>query len=142
MIELQDRVEPARLPQLMELFAQAWWARDRDVADVAAMLERSDLVFALIDWATDRLVGFSRVLTDGVFLAMVLDVVVAEDARRQGLGASLMEAVLQHPQLAGVRSVELVCQPELVPFYRRHGFTDQVGHSRLMRRSADLNLIS
>jgi len=49
---------------------------------------------------------------------------------------------LQHPQLAGVRSVELVCQPELVPFYRRHGFTDQVGHSRLMRRSADLNLIS
>lgn len=142
MIELQDRVEPARLPQLMELFAQAWWARDRAVADVAAMLERSDLVFALIDWATDRLVGFSRVLTDGVFLAMVLDVVVAEDARRQGLGASLMEAVLQHPQLAGVRSVELVCQPELVPFYRRHGFTDQVGHSRLMRRSADLNLIS
>ncbi len=139
MIELQDHVEPERLPQLMDLFAQAWWAKDRTAADVAAMLERSDLVFGLIDRATDRLVGFTRVLTDGVFLAVVLDVIVTEDARKRGLGENLMDAVLSHPQLAGVQSVELVCQPELVAFYRRFGFTDQVGHSRLMRKSADLS---
>jgi hypothetical protein len=79
MIELQDRVEPDRLPQLMELYAQAWWATSRTAAGVATVLERSDLVFALVDRAADRLVGFSRVLTDGVYLAMVLDVIVAED---------------------------------------------------------------
>lgn len=142
MIELEDHVEPGRLPQLMDLFAQAWWARDRDVAGVAAMLERSDLVFALVDRKADRLVGFARVLTDEVYLAMVLDVVVAQDSRKNGLGTSLLEAILSHPQVTRARSIELVCQPDLIPFYRRFGFTDQVGHSRLLRKSADVTLMS
>ncbi len=45
----------------------------------------------------------------------------------------LIDAIVKHPRLADVRSVELVCQPDMVPFYR-WGFTDEVGGSRLMRR--------
>jgi ribosomal protein S18 acetylase RimI-like enzyme len=85
---------------------------------------------------------FARVLTDGVYLAVVLDVVVADDCRNNGLGGSLMEAILGHPQVSRVRSIELVCQPDLIAFYRRFGFTDQVGHSRLLRKSADPILMS
>ncbi len=55
-------------------------------------------------------------ITDDGYLALVLDVIV------------------EHPRLADVRSVEIVCQPDMVPFYRRWGFTDEVGGSRLMRR--------
>src|SRR5262245_15503359 len=112
MIELQHHVERHRLPQLMMLFSQAWWAEHRAKSDVITMLERSDLVFALVDRQADRLIGFARVLTDGVYLAMVLDVIVAEDARRQGLGEVLMEAVVNHPEVARARSIELVCQPD------------------------------
>jgi len=39
-----------------------------------------------------------------------------------------------------VQSVELVRQPELVGFYRRWGFMDEVGGSRLMRRTSDPTL--
>jgi len=49
----------------------------------------------------------------------------------------LMDTVVGHPQMATVRSIELVCQPDVMPFYRRWGFTDQVGPSRLMRKTAD-----
>jgi hypothetical protein len=49
----------------------------------------------------------------------------------------LLDAIVGHPRLAAVRSVELVCQPDLVPFYRRWGITEPVGRSRLMRRTAD-----
>lgn len=132
-MELRNRLESERLPQLMELFAAGWWTADRASDDVAAMLEASDLVFALVHRPDDRLVGFARVLTDGVYLAVVLDVLVAPDARGSGVGAMLMDAVVRHPRLAAVRSVELVCQPELLPFYRRWGFTEQVGRSTLMR---------
>jgi hypothetical protein len=52
-----------------------------------------------------------------------------------------MEAVLAHPHVAGVRSVELVCRPDVVAFYRRWGFTEQVGPSRLMRRTGDTALL-
>jgi predicted GNAT family N-acyltransferase len=73
---------------------------------------------------------------------MVLDVVVSDDLRGSGLGAALMDAVIQHPRLTGVQSIELVCQPDLIPFYNRWGFTNEVGQSQLMRRTTDPRLTS
>jgi predicted GNAT family N-acyltransferase len=97
-------------------------------------------VVTVVDRRTERLVGFARVLTDRTCLAVVLDVIVAPGARGEGVGAMVMDAVLAHPWVAGVNSVELVCQPDLVGFYERWGFTQQVGRSRLMRRTSDASL--
>lgn len=129
--------------ELKELFKSAWWTASRDLEGVTAMLERSDVVFALrLPGEPGELAGFARVLTDEVYLAMVLDVIVTPRHRGGGLGAALMEAILSHPKVSGARSVELVCQPDLIGFYRRWGFTDEVGRSRLMRRTADPALLS
>ncbi|WP_405065677.1 GNAT family N-acetyltransferase [Kribbella sp. NBC_01510] len=139
-IAVLTSVEPARLPDLLHLFATAWWMSDRTLDETVRILAESDLVLTLQDQDTDRLVGFARILTDYAHVALVLDVVVAAEHRGAGLGAALMDAVVSHPRLADVRSIELVCQPELVPFYRRWGFTDEVGRSLLMRRTADARL--
>jgi hypothetical protein len=48
----------------------------------------------------------------------------------------LPDAIVTHPRLAAVQSLELVCQPDLIAFYRRWGFSNDVGPSRLMRRRA------
>jgi GNAT superfamily N-acetyltransferase len=141
-IELKDQVGPDRLDELMELFAGQWWTARRTRDDVEAMLRGSGLLFALIDTSINRLVGFARVITDGVYLAMLLDVIVANDRRGMGLGRALLDSVTNHATLVNVQSVELVCQPDLVPFYRQWGFTDQVGQSRLMRRTSETVLIS
>lgn len=135
-----DALTPAHLAELMELFAAEWWTADRDLAAVTRMIAASDLIVGLEDRSDGRLVGFARVLTDGVYVALVLDVIVAARHRGSGLGGLLLDAVVGHPALAGVRSVELVCQPELMPFYRRFGFTEEVGRSRLMRRTRDPRL--
>lgn len=139
-IEVRYAVEPERVPQLMDLYAGEWWTADRASADVVRMLEASDLVVALVDRSGDRLVGFARALTDDAYVALILDVIVAAPWRRRGLGAVLMRALVSHPRLAGVTSLELTCQPGLAAFYRRFGFTDQVGGSRLMRRTTDPRL--
>jgi GNAT superfamily N-acetyltransferase len=97
------------------------------------MLAGTDLVLALIDRATDRLVGFTRALTDWRYRAYVYDVIVAPDWQGRGLGRVLMDATME--RLAGVESIELTCKPEMIPFYRRWGFSDELGGSLLMRRS-------
>jgi GNAT superfamily N-acetyltransferase len=133
-LEIRDTLESERIDQLLELYAQAWWARDRAASDVRRMLEATDLVFALIDRGADRLVGFARVLTDGVYRAFVYDVVVDDGYRDRGLGRMLMDAIVAHPRLAQVELIELACQPELVAFYRRCGFDVASDASTLMRR--------
>ncbi len=140
-VRIEDHVEVQRVGELVELFGAAWWMADRTIEETQRILRESDVVVALVDSSCDRIVGFCRVLTDYVHVAVVLDVVVAPEHRGSGYGAVLMDAVVHNPQLAQVRSIELVCQPELVPFYRRWGFTDQVGSSLLMRRSTDPLLV-
>jgi len=140
-LAIESAVPPARVPELLDLMRTAWWMADRTPTDVLDLLEHSDLVVALTHRPTDRLLGFARILTDYTYVALVLDVIVDEAHRGSGLGAALMDAVIHHPRLADVRSVELVCQPDLVPFYRRWGFTEEVGGSRLMRRTADPRLV-
>ena len=123
------------------MFGLAWWMAGRTSDEVDRMLQESDVVVVLVHRTTDRVVGFARVLTDFTYVALVLDVVVSEEYQGAGLGALLMDSVVRHPRLVDVRSIELVCQPELVSFYRRWGFTDQVGRSLLMRRTADQSLL-
>lgn len=106
------------------------------------MLAGSDVIIALVDRRADRLVGFARVLTDAMYVALVLDVVVAADRRASGLGRMLLDAIVGHPDLTAVQSLELVCQPDLVDFYRQWGFTDDVGRSQLMRRTSRATLAS
>ena len=141
-LAIESEVPPSRIPELTDLMRTAWWMSDRTPDEVARLLEHSDLVVALTHHPTDRLVGFARVLTDYTHIGLVLDVIVDESHRGSGLGAVLLDAVVNHAELAAVRSLELVCQPELIPFYRRWGFTDQVGASTLMRRTTDARLTS
>lgn len=140
MLTTESAVPLNRIPELTALMRTAWWMTDRTTADVAHLLDHSDLVFAVTHDPTGELAGFARVLTDYGHVALLLDVIVAEPHRGSGVGAALLDAVVTHPALADVRSLELVCQPELIPFYARWGFTAEVGTSHLMRRTADPRL--
>ena len=61
---------------------------------------------------------------------------VAPEHRGAGLGTLLVESICSEPVLQNVASIELVCQPELVPLYEKWGFSENVARSRLMRRTA------
>jgi GNAT superfamily N-acetyltransferase len=128
--------------RLMELYRSAWWATTRTEADVEMVLEKTPVTIGLVDEATSDLVAFARILTDEVCFALILDVIVHPKRKGNGFGQRLMETVLSHPRVVTARSIELVCQPDLVPFYEKFGFTDRIGSSRLMRRTSDSNLVS
>ncbi|MEW6268760.1 MAG: GNAT family N-acetyltransferase [Thermodesulfobacteriota bacterium] len=124
------------LAELHALYQNEWWTRGRTLDETRRAVEGSDVVVAICDHATGRLLAFARVLTDGVFKALVLDVIVAPERRGEQLGRRLMDAVLAHPDVAGVAHVELYCRPEMVPFYERYGFSTDVAGVLLMRRAA------
>jgi GNAT superfamily N-acetyltransferase len=134
---MQDELSPSQTDDLMALYADQWWTRGRTRADVEHMLAGSDLLFVVIDGTTEALVGFARVLTDYAYVALLLDTIVAAPYRGHGLGRLLVESVCSAPQLRDVERIELTCQPELIAFYAKWGFTDNVGHSRHMRRSSN-----
>ena len=127
-----EQLTDAQAKQLHELYQQEWWTAGRTLEDVRAMLAGSNYVYGICDGDTAQLAGFARVLSDGVFKALVFDVIVDPAHRGQQIGRKLMRRILADPRLAQVKHFELYCLPELEPFYQGSGFS-AVGGVRLMR---------
>lgn len=126
--EFDDR----QIRQLHALYQTEWWTRGRSLEDTRRCLQGSQVCVGLVDCA-GNLHAFARVITDFVFKAVIFDVIVSGAARKGGLGSRLMEAITAHERLRQVRHIELYCLPELFPFYKRNGFSENVGQLQLMR---------
>ena len=106
------------LEQLQDLLRQTGWANQRSVEGIQTMLDGTPLTLGA--WEGDRLVGFVRVITDGIYRALIDDVVVEESKRGTGIGSELMQRITE--RLAEVEEVFLRCGEQVVPFYERHGY--------------------
>lgn len=89
-----------------------------------AVLDRAvenSVVVSVLDGAGVQL-GFARVVSDLATYAYLTDVIVAERARGQGIGSWMVEAILAHPDLQGLRRVALFTR-DARPLYERYGFS-------------------
>ena len=125
-------LRPSRgLWKLQRLLDQhAFWAQGRSLGNLRRMLAGSAAVVSL--WRGRRLVGFARSSSDGVFRAVLWDVVIPEDLQGQGLGRQLVEALLNTPQLQGVERVYLMTTNS-AGFYEQLGFQRVAGQQLLLR---------
>ena len=98
--------------------SRSFWAEGIPKATVAKSIANS-LCFGLFDG--DNQVGFARVVTDRATYAYLCDVYVLETHRGEGLGKWLIETVMAHPDLQGLRRFQLVTR-DAHGLYRRHGF--------------------
>lgn len=126
----------SHIQQLHELYLQQWWANARTLDETRQCVAGSQVSIGLLG-NNERLVGFTRVLTDFIFKALIFDVIVAPAERGTRLGDLLMQLVRTHEKLKSVHHFELYCLPTMYDFYRRHGFSTSVGDVHLMRRIND-----
>lgn len=87
--------------------------------DLVATSVTNSLCFGLFDGRAQ--VGFARVVTDRATYAYLCDVYVLESHRGQGLGRWLIDAVMSHPDLQGLRRFQLVTR-DAHGLYAAHGF--------------------
>jgi ribosomal protein S18 acetylase RimI-like enzyme len=99
------------------------------------ILERSienSVCIGVYDTANgDRQLSFARVVTDLATYAYLTDVVVAPQARGRGIGQWMIEAVLAHPDLQGLRRVTLLTR-DAQALYEKFGFTTDMPTSAYM----------
>jgi GNAT superfamily N-acetyltransferase len=76
-------------------------------------------------------VGFARVISDLATYAYLADVFIVEECRGRGLGDWLIESIMLHPQLQGLRRFSLFTR-DAATLYERHGFRTPEGPSGYM----------
>lgn len=111
------------------LAEQSYWARGRS-REVVERTIRHSLCFGV--YLGPRQVGYARVVTDFATFAWLADVFILDEFRGRGYGKALVQAVLEHPELQGLRRF-LLATKDAHTLYGQYGFTP-VPPDRFMER--------
>jgi GNAT superfamily N-acetyltransferase len=130
MADYQISNERARMDvdAIHAFLSRTYWARGIPRATVERAIAHS-LCFGV--FCEGAQVGFARVVTDRATFAYLADVYLLEAHRGQGLARRLLQAVLAHPELQGLRRWLLVTR-DAHPLYRQHGFEPVAHPDRMM----------
>ena len=113
-----------------DYLARSYWAAGMPRSILERAIENS-LTFGIYHAA--RQVGFARAITDLATYAYLSDVFVVEPYRKRGLSKWLMECVLEHPDLQGLRRFALFTR-DAQGLYERYGFGPPRGASTYLER--------
>jgi GNAT superfamily N-acetyltransferase len=111
------------------LSREAYWCKGVPEATLRKAIAHSLCFNALADDGTQ--VGFARVVTDRATFAYLCDVFVLASARGAGAGKALMDAVVAHPDLQGLRRFSLATA-DAHGLYARYGFAPLGDAARFM----------
>jgi GNAT superfamily N-acetyltransferase len=110
--------------------SRSYWAAGVPEDVVRRSIENS-LCFGV--YRGEEQAGFARVVTDRATFAYLADVFVLEEHRGQGIGKWLVEVILSHPDLQGLRRWMLATR-DAHDLYRRYAFTELARPGIFMER--------
>ncbi len=112
--------------QLDKLWTAIGW-RERGSQKWQEVLSKSSYVCSA--WNDNTLVGTGRILEDGM-MCMFYDIGVHPDYQRQGIGAGIMERLINQVRDKAFASIGLFAweeNPANLPFYEKFGFEKSSG---------------
>jgi NAD(P)H-dependent FMN reductase/GNAT superfamily N-acetyltransferase len=116
------------MKSIHDFLASSYWSPGVafEVVDRAA---RNSMCFGVR--CEEGQVAFARVVTDKATFAYLADVYVAQPHRGKGLARLMLDAIVRHPDLQGLRRF-LLATRDAHSLYGKYGFTPIANPSRLM----------
>ena len=111
-----------------EFISNSYWAKEIPMEILELSIENS-ICFGVYE--NDVQVGFARVVTDKATFGYLADVFILESHRGKGLSKMLMDAIMSHPDLQGLRRFMLATR-DAHGLYAQYGFTPVALPDRLM----------
>jgi GNAT superfamily N-acetyltransferase len=113
---------------IYQFLTRSYWAEGIPRDTVQRSIDNA-LCFGVFKGAEQ--VGFARVITDRATSASIGDVFILEGHRGRGLSKRLMRAILEHPELQGLRRWSLATN-DAHGLYRQFGFQPLANPGRHM----------
>ena len=120
--------------EIRRLYTEVGWSAYTENMSVLEQGYKNSLL-VLAAYENEKLLGIIRAVGDGFTIVFIQDILVFPDMQRQGIGTSLLKAVLaKYPD---VRQIELITDntPKTVAFYKSLGFYEfsEIGCCGFMR---------
>ncbi|KAI4357927.1 hypothetical protein L6164_001843 [Bauhinia variegata] len=118
---LRRTIGDLNLDHLNSVFVAVGFPK-RDTDKIRVALENTESLLWVESQKTQKPVAFARATGDGVFNAIIWDVVVDPSFQGIGLGKAVMERLIDELLQKGIRNIALYSEPRVLGFYRPLGF--------------------
>lgn len=119
-IEISTERDRLDVDLIHRFLSTSYWAQGRSREIVERSIRHSTCFGA---YENGRQVAFGRVITDRAVFAYLADIFVVPEHRGRGISKLLVRAMLDHPDVSGVRIV-LLRTRDAQGLYRQFGFTE------------------
>jgi len=107
----------------------AFWAKNRKIKDLKQCLANSDVIISI--WSNNEPVGFGRALSDGVYRAVLWDIVIDQDHQGKGYGKMIVKNLLDSNKLKRTKKIYLMTTSKKM-FYSQVDFKEVVSQKLLV----------
>jgi len=108
--------------QYWDLFQTTEWNIEYNfsIQDLAEAIQNS--WYAISIYYLNDLIGFGRVIADGVHHALIVDLIIHPDYQGKGLGSELLDRLVQKCKNNKIRDIQLFAAKNKFEFYEKLGF--------------------
>jgi len=109
------------IESIHDFISQSYWAKGIPIETLKKAISNS-LCFGLFS-EDEMQVGFARMITDTATYAYLADVYILADHRGKGLSKWLMQEIMSHTDLQGLRRMTLATA-DAHGLYKKYGFSE------------------
>jgi len=118
--KISSQINDMDLSVIHGYLSQSYWAKNIPINTMETAINNS-LCFGVFTHDGNQ-VAFARMITDNATFAYLSDVFVLEEHRGKGLSKWLMQEIIAHPKLQGIRRMALATS-DAHGLYQQFGFT-------------------
>ncbi|MGE6206334.1 GNAT family N-acetyltransferase [Guptibacillus hwajinpoensis] len=116
MFEIQEDVFVEDLEEMKEVYQSVGWMKHTN--DVIRQVFDASNIKVIVKF-NNRIVGFGRAISDGIFNAAIYDIVVHKEFQNKGIAKQILSHILE--QLKDVSCVHMISTTGNEEFYRKLG---------------------
>ena len=109
--------------KFVELFLTTGWNEEYKLTtdELEIALKNSWYTYAIYN--SEQLVGFGRIMSDGVVHALIIDLIVHPEYQGKGLGKTILKQLVNKCKQHRIRDIQLFSATNKFIFYEKSGFT-------------------
>lgn len=108
--------------QFWKLFESTGWNENYHLSPGELIFALHSSWYMLGAYDGDQLIGFGRLVSDGVLHAMIYELIVLPDYQWRGIAGEILGRLIKRCQDAGIRDIQLFCAKGKRSFYEKRGF--------------------
>jgi N-acetylglutamate synthase-like GNAT family acetyltransferase len=88
---------------------------------------------------SNNLIGFGRIICDGIVHALILDLIVHPQYQGKGIGVEILNRLVKKCKEHHIKDIQLFCAKGYITFYEKHGFVKRPDDAPGMEYTEELH---